>query len=1021
MGAPNQPMATYRLQFNREFRLLDAQSLIAYFSRLGITHVYASPILRARQASLHGYDVVDPLTVNPSVGNMSELAGFVADLRKFGLGLVLDIVPNHMAASIENPYWRDVLTYGRSSPFARWFDIDWRLADPEMWGRVLLPVLGESRARVLAQDQFRVEWSEGRFLVRYFEHALPLDPATIPSICDFGWGNLVQRLELQAPVLDKLAGILARLRKLPKLVVRLRRHVDVDRDETEERLAEFARLVVQSPTIQRWAEETAEGFGRGEEGRRRLRKLLDGQPYRLVHWREAAQKINYRRFFDVNELISIRQEDPQVFEATHTLVLRLFNDGLLDGLRIDHIDGLRDPRGYLKRLADVLADTTRSRHAAPLFVEKILAADEDLPGDWPVSGTTGYEFLNQVEAVLLSDQGFEEIKEQYRRLLRRPVHFAEIAAWGKRRVLRNDLSPQIGRLADALLQLWDSGRPPPAAGRAEETPATAAAEAPPGGLAPPAALQAQTLDLVRDAAVVPAPLPALTKHDLVEAIVELMVALPVYRTYVESNQSTIGDADRRHLEAALQGARRSGRAVPAAIDFLGQVLLLEGASRLSAHELNRRVNFIQRFQQLTGPAAAKGIEDTAFYAYVPLVSLNEVGGEPHLPSPDPAQALHRANGLRATNWPRTMLCVTTHDTKRTADVRARLDVLSELPKLWTGMVTRWRRLNHEHGRTIAGKRAPDANAEYLFYQTVVGLWPAPGPRQSEAPPAAVLPELRERIEEYMLKAAREAKTHTSWTSPNQTYEDALVAFVRSLFLSADSGSPFLSDVQHLVARIARPGFWNSLSRTLIQLTAPGTPDLYQGDELWNFALVDPDNRRPVDYERRRQLLDEVITGFEAPDEVRREFLQSLVEHPEDGRIKLHLIRCALAARRDHPQLFAANEYIALEADGPAQGHVLAYARMASGFPASTDGGSSADAALVLVPRLTTTLVANPGDAPLGEPVWSGTEIRLPEPLWNRRWTCVLTGAPSAAEGDGTLAVSQLLRSFPAALLVSRQR
>ncbi len=1023
MGDANPPMATYRLQFNREFRLLDAQALIPYFSRLGITHVYASPILRARQASMHGYDVVDPLTINPGVGNMSDLVGFVADLRKFGLGLVLDIVPNHMAASIENPYWRDVLTYGRSSPFARWFDIDWRLPDPEMWGRVLVPVLGESRSRVLAQDQFRVAWSEGRFLVCYFEHALPVDPATVPSICDFGWDGLGQLLEPGAPVLDKLADIVVRLRKLPKLVVRLRRHVDVDREETEGWLAEFARLVVQSPTIERWAEETADAFGRGEEGRRRLRKLLDGQPYRLVHWREAAQKINYRRFFDVNELISIRQEDPQVFEATHTLVLRLFDDGLLDGARIDHIDGLRDPLGYLKRLAEALAGKARSRRPVPVFVEKILAASEDLPGDWPVAGTTGYEFLNQVEAVFLSDKGFAEIEGQYRRLLRRPVHFAEIAAWGKRRILRNDLSPQIGRLADALLQLLDSSRSPSAAGsKGEETPA-APLGMPEGGVTSSAGSDLQTLDVVRDAAAVPTALLALTRHDLAEAIVELMVALPVYRTYVESSQSTLGDADRRYVEAALQGARRSGRAATEAIDFLGQVLLLEGSSQLPPHELNRRVNFIQRFQQLTGPAAAKGVEDTAFYAYVPLVSLNEVGGEPQLPSGDPAAALQRANEQRATKWPRTMLCVTTHDTKRTADVRARLDVLSELPKLWTGLVARWRRLNHGHGKSVAGKRAPDTIAEYLFYQTIVGLWPAPHPRQPEGlPAAAVLQELRERVEGYMLKAAREAKTHTSWTSQNLAYEDALVAFVRSLFLSADSGSPFLSDVQHLVARIARPGFWNSLSRTLIQFTAPGTPDLYQGDELWNFALVDPDNRRPVDYESRKQLLNEVITGCEGPDEPRREFLRSLVENPEDGRIKLHVIRCALAARRDHPQLFAASRYLALQAGGPARDHVLAFARSAEASSTPSPGGdSSAEAAVGVVPRLTATLVAHPADAPLGEAVWSGTEIQLPELLQNRRWTCALTREPLDADAGRSLAVGRILRSFPVALLVSGKR
>jgi (1->4)-alpha-D-glucan 1-alpha-D-glucosylmutase len=952
----SQPMATYRLQFNQDFRLPDAQTLVPYFSRLGITHVYASPLLRSRQTSTHGYDMVDPAMLHPAIGNMTELTTFVTELRKLGLGLLLDIVPNHMAASIENPYWRDVLTYGHSSPFARWFDIDWRLPDPDMWGRVLVPILGAPRSQVLSCDQIRLIWSDGRFLLQYFEHYFPIDPATIPAICEFGWGDLVSCLEREPPALERMNVILEYLRKLPKLVVRLRKRVDVDREETERWLADFARLVVQSPTIERWAEQTADGFTRAEGGVRRLRQLLDSQPYRLVHWREAAQKINYRRFFDINELISIRQEDPQVFEATHTMVLRLFDDGLLDGLRIDHIDGLRDPLGYLKRLSEALAARTRSRQATPVFVEKILAAGEQLPAGWPAAGTTGYEFLNQVEAVFVSVPGFAELEQQYCRMLRRPVHFREVAAGGKRRILRNDLAPQVARLADTLLRLLERQtvarsrrrrtvaavaapqEGPAAVAAPQEVPAAESAAIPGGDLPVPAAPAGDRPDNASSPAMHPPSLPGLTKRDMVDAIVEVIVALPVYRTYVVSSQTTVSGADRQYVETALQDALRNGRAAPAAIGFLGQVLLLEGAACLVEHERNQRLNFIQRFQQLTGPAAAKGIEDTAFYVYVPLASLNEVGGEPQLPADDPVAALHQANAQRAAVWPRTMLCVTTHDTKRTADVRARLDVLAELPNLWTGTVARWRRLNQVHRRRVGGKRTPDAGMEYLCYQTMLGLWPAPDPgRPEEVPSGSVLQDLRERIEAYMIKAAREAKTYTSWINEDREYEDALVAFVRSLFLSADNrGSSFPAEVQRLAARVARPGFWNSLSRTMIQFTAPGTPDLYQGDELWNFALVDPDNRRPVDYERRRQLLDDVITGLEAADEPRREFLRNLAAAPEDGRIKLHVIRCALAARRDHARLFASGQYLPLTAEGPACKHLVAFARVpdaALGTPA----------------------------------------------------------------------------------------
>lgn len=1016
------PIATYRLQFNPDFRLTDAQTLVAYFSRLGITHLYASPLLRARQASTHGYDVVDPSTIDPRLGSMAELVGMVSELRRFGLGLLLDIVPNHMAASIENPYWRDVLTYGPSSPFARWFDIDWRLPDPDMWGRVLVPVLGEPRWRVLEQDQIRLAWSEGRFLLQYFDHHLPIDPATVPAICVFGWADLVECLGAEAPLLDKMRNLLTRLKKLPKPVFRLQRHVDVDREQTEGWLAELAQLVMQSPRIEAWAERTAELFGRGPDGHRRLRRLLDSQPYRLVHWREAAQRINYRRFFDINDLISVRQEDPQVFEATHTVILRLVEDGLLDGVRIDHIDGLRDPLGYLQRLAEAFRERSRTRRPLPVFVEKILAPDEKLASSWPVAGTTGYEFLNQVESVFVPRHGHTRIEAHYRRALRRGVQFREIATWGKRRVLRNELSPQVGRLADALTRLSEelsSQLPELLAGEAGSSGGDAATGMAETRRAPAAgAVQGeQSVEAMPASAV----RPALNKRNLIDAVVEVIVALPVYRTYVDTASGSITEADRAYVQAALADARASGRAQPEAVDFLGEVLLLEGAAAHTERDRVQCINFIQRFQQLTGPAAAKGIEDTAFYAYVPLVSLNEVGGEPHLAAEDPVAALHQANAERGALWPQTMLCVTTHDTKRTADVRARLDVLAELPDAWTERVARWRRAAQGLGTRVGGKHAPDVADQFLFFQTVVGLWPAPDPdRPDQLPADAELADLCGRIEAYMEKAAREAKTHTAWTQQNSAYEDALRSFVRSLLEPANrEKTPFLAEVQQWVARIARSGFWNSLSRTLIQYTAPGTPDLYQGDELWNFALVDPDNRRPIDYERRRQLLDEVVTGIESPEEARREFLRQLVALPEDGRIKLHTLRCALAARRDYPRLFADGRYLPLATDGPAREHVVAFARVAASPHRASESSELAEPlAIVVVPRLTAGLASAPAAAPIGAAVWSETVIHLPEPLRGRDWTNLLTRETNPAGDAPSLVVADMLQTFPAALLVS---
>jgi (1->4)-alpha-D-glucan 1-alpha-D-glucosylmutase len=1027
-----EPMATYRLQLNQDFRFTDAQRLVPYMSRLGITHLYASPILRARAASTHGYDVVDPATINPNLGDKTDLVNLVTDLRRLGLGLILDIVPNHMAASIENPFWRDVLTYGPSSPFACWFDIDWRMPDREMWGRVLVPVLGESLRTTLEQDRLKLCWSDGRFLVRYFEHLYPVDPATIPAVVDFAMDKLEQLLDEDHPALLQIRTVLARLKTVPHLTTRVRRRVEINRDEIEQWLAEFARQVVQSPAIQKWAEDAAGEFSEGDAGRRRMRKLLDRQPYRLVHWRDAARAINYRRFFDINELVSIRQEDPHVFQDTHAAVFRWIEDGLIDGLRIDHIDGLRDPLTYLQRLAESVSSRDRTHRSFPIFVEKILADHEKLPCGWPVAGTSGYEFLNEVEALLVQPTGRGEIEESYRQMLRRPVRFADLATWGKRRVLRNELSPQVGRLADRLLQLernsvraaatLDAGSSCGAATQrvAAERPA-GLESADEGSRSNEGMHDGTTPDELERSSLLRH---ECTKTDLVDAIVEVIVALPVYRTYVDSIQCVISDADRHYLDQALEGAQQSGRAAPDAIRLLGEVLLLENRAQLSDHEMNQRVSFIQRFQQLTGPAAAKGIEDTALYAYVPLVSLNEVGGEPIEPEGDVCllDQFHQANVERATTWPRTMLCVTTHDTKRTADVRARLDVLSEVPKLWTGLVRRWQQLNHPFATRFRGKRIPDANAEYLLYQTIVGIWPAPDPQQpDELPSDEELADLRERVADYILKATREAKTHTSWTHHRPEYEEGIQSFARRLLSREELGrSHFLMDLQHFVARICRPGYWNSLSRTLLQYTSPGTPDLYQGDELWNFALVDPDNRRPVDYERRARLLDEVITGAEQPEEARGTFLAGLVSNPEDGRIKLHLLRFALAARRDFPHLFASARYEPLAVTGKGARHVIAFARLPlSSSSHNVPGPPSQEAAIVVVPRWTAGLVAQPGDAPIGPDVWGDTTILLPEGFGGRSWNCLLARRMTSPASASSLRVADVLTTFPAALLVSK--
>jgi (1->4)-alpha-D-glucan 1-alpha-D-glucosylmutase len=967
MSLGTAPLATYRIQFNQSFRFEDARALVPYLSRLGVTHVYSSPLLRARSGSAHGYDVVDPRTLNPELGDETQFRALVTSLRALGMGLILDIVPNHMAAASENPYWQHVLTYGLSSPYARWFDIDWRRPDPELWGRVLVPVLGDRLPRILAQDQLCVSWLDGRFRIQYFDHHFPIDPATVPDICLFGINDLHEQLEPGHPALSEMLRILKRLRELPRRSARIRRKVDILPEIAESLLSQLARVFEDSPQIREWVERTAQEFGAGKDGHKRLRRLLAAQSYRLVYWRRAARILNYRRFFDINDLIAVRQEDPEVFQETHALIVRWVQEGLIDGVRVDHVDGLRDPRTYLERLRDAVTDAEQPARHCEVYVEKILGFDEELPDDWPVAGTTGYDFLNQVEAIFLSPAGTAELEKNYRRILGRPVSFAGIAAWGKRRVLKAELSAFVGRLAGYLLRL------------AHYDPQNA----------------------------------GLTQSECVAAIVEFVVALPVYRTYIGNHDTAVGDRDRRYIETALHRARKTERAAPEAFDVLEQVLLLRDQEHLPENIQQERLNFIQRLQQLTGPATAKGIEDTALYVFVPLASRNEVGSELDAPIEGAVEHLHGINQRRASARPGDMLCATTHDTKRTADARSRLDVLSELPKLWGAFVARWRKWNKPHHRRIRGRVAPDPNTEYLLYQTLVGIWPAPDPEDPDAivPDGDALNELRERAEQYMLKAVREAKIKTSWVDSDEEFEEALLTFVRSVFLPADvRASQFLGDLHHFVARIARPGLWNALSRTLVQYTSPGMPDLYQGDELWNFALVDPDNRRPVDYELRKRMLDEIVTGFEGQAEARREFLKDLVDNPEDGRIKLHLIRHVLHARSERRALFADGDYEQLQIEGAAAEFLFGFARTAGEF-----------AAITLVPRLVATLVENPVQPPIGAEIWKDTRIVLPDRLQGRTWRSVLTGEPVSTrpeDGPAILRAAVVLADFPGALLLA---
>jgi (1->4)-alpha-D-glucan 1-alpha-D-glucosylmutase len=743
---------------------------------------------------------------------------------------------------------------------------------------------------------------------------------------------------------------MVQLRKLPRRGDRDRQAVGRRLEGATQALARIQELVSRMPDVAEMVARAVDQYGEGDAGRVRLRRLLDAQVYRLVHWRRASREINYRRFFDVNDLVALHMEDPEVFAQTHALPLEWRRRGWVDGFRIDHPDGLLDPLGYLERLARA-ASLEHSAQPTPIYVEKILSPGERLRDSWPVSGTTGYDFLNQAEALFLEPRGAEAIEQEYRRVIRRPVDFATIARKGKRLVLESGLSAGVRRLADRLLKLAGPGRP----------------------------------------------LPAIRRQLLSLAIVETMVTLRVYRTYIDERCPIPEGEDRRLLDAALADARGRGRAPPEALDFLEAALLGQpGWTELP--EVGRfRLRFVQRFQQLSGPAAAKGIEDTAFYAYAPLLSRNEVGGGPETSLSRAVEEFHRANAHRAERWPGTMLAVTTHDTKRSADARARLDVLTELPEEWARRVELWRSMSHGYSATVRGRRAPDANTWYHLFQAMLAIWPLHRLEVGE------LEELRTRLWGYALKAVREAKVHTSWTEPDEAFEAALQAALDAL-LSPARSPRFLDDLDRMVRQVGRAGLWNSLARTVLQLTAPGVPDLYQGDELWNFSLVDPDNRRAVDFDRRTRLLEEVEHGFAAEPDRRHAFLAELVMQPLDGRLKLHTIRRLLSARREWAAVFLRGSYRPLYASGPGADFVVGFGREAG-----------TQRAVILAPRLLAGRLA--AESPSEAALWQDTLVELPAG-WSGRWTCALSGESVENDPRGGLRLSDVFRLLPAACLLS---
>ncbi|HWY41627.1 MAG TPA: malto-oligosyltrehalose synthase [Chthoniobacterales bacterium] len=921
MEHPRIPVCTYRLQFNRWFTFAQAREIVPYLHELGVSDVYASPYFQASPESMHGYDITDHNQLNAAIGSREEYDSFVAELSAHGMGQILDFVPNHMGVMQPgNKWWMDVLENGPSSMYAPYFDIDWHPLKADLQEKVLLPILGDQYGRVLERGEFKVHFEEGAFFLEYRNQQLPIAPGTYRYVLELALENLAEYKD--EPFYAEFQSILTALEYLPR------------RTETDpEKIAERARekeivkrrlewRCQEAPQVQR-AIEKALGEINGRPGDSRsfdkLDELLNAQSYRLAFWRVAAEEINYRRFFDVNDLAAIRMELPEVFEAAHHLVLDLARTGAVTGLRIDHPDGLYLPKEYLDKLqrrsAKALGITLpKDGRAVYMVVEKILTGAERLRADWPVHGTTGYDFTNQLAGVLVDGSAEATITKTFHRFIGHTMHFGHLVYAKKRLVMRIALANEVEVLGNLLDRLSEKNR------------------------------------WYRD----------FTFEALARAVRETIACFPVYRTYLAPGQP-VSEEDRQVIERAIAAAKRRNPAIEESIfNFVRDILLFRFPENLDAQAREEHARFVLKFQQFTGPIMAKGVEDTVFYIYNRLAALNEVGGEPQQFGIS-VEAFHERNLDRHRNWAATLLATSTHDTKRSEDVRARMLAISEIAETWRRSLPKWRSANRRWKKDVDESEAPDANEEYLLYQTLLGTWPV---GSDGAPQRDVGPEYTERIQNYMTKALNEAKLNTSWIRPNEPWLAATRDFVARI-LDPTPKNRFLPLFLPVAEEIARLGAINSLAQTLLKLTSPGVPDIYQGTEIWNFSLVDPDNRRTVDYKSRAEMLS--CLSSKTPEQ--------LLQNWPDSRIKMFLSQRALRLRAEHIDLFQRGSYLSLRMTGTFADCCIAFARQLD-----------KKWIVVMAPRLSSRL----GFPPIGER-WQDTAVELPEALATESGREIFTG------------------------------
>jgi (1->4)-alpha-D-glucan 1-alpha-D-glucosylmutase len=926
------PTATYRIQFHPGFKFEAAQKIINYLVELGISDIYASPIFKARQGSTHGYDVVDPTQINPELGTPDNFEALVSEIKRHNMGWIQDIVPNHMAYDSQNAWLMDVLENGLDSESAEYFDIEWEHPYEDFKGRVLTPMLGNFLGECLENGEIQLNYEEQGLSINYYSLKLPVRIESYGLFISQHLGQLARELGRRHPDFVKLLGLLYLIKNIPSETKGKERY-----DQIAFVKGLLWELYTQNHEIQEFIDGNIKLFN-GEKGNPEsfnlLETLLNEQFYRLAFWKVGAEEINYRRFFTVNELICVKIQEIRVFHKAHALISQLVEEGKVTGLRIDHIDGLYDPTEYLKRLRQKVGDIY-------ITVEKILELNEQLPSAWPIQGTSGYDFLNYTNGIFCRQDSEQQFTDIYTRYTGSTQSYGQLFIEKKQLIVDKNLAGDVDNLAQILKKIAGQSR------------------------------------LGSD----------FTMNGLKRTLGEVLTLFPVYRTYV--NGEGLSEDDSCYIKEAIEEAKARIPLLLNELNFIEKLLLLDWADSLTDEQRGQRLHFLMRMQQLTGPLMAKGIEDTLFYVYNRLLSLNEVGGNPGQFG-ILLEEFHQFNQQQSNVWPHKMNATATHDTKRGEDVRTRLNVLSEIPDEWEKQVITWTEINRSKKIQVRGRAVPVPNDEYFFYQTLVGAYPFTEHENEQ---------FIGRVKDYLLKSVREAKLHTAWLRPDTEYEQGFLTFVDQVLEPSDS-NPFLQKFLPFQQWVAEYGILNSLSQTLLKYTTPGVPDTYQGTEFWDLSMVDPDNRRPVDYSRRITVLKEI------QDKTQSDILKLIDElfaSKEDGRIKLFLTHRVLQARKENVAVFQKGEYQPLEVAGKFKEHIVAFARY-----------WNQKTIVAVAPRFLTGLI-QPGELPLGDKVWEDTHILMPQGMPTAWKDAISTQSVS---GEGTLPVGKALQYFPVALLTS---